>query len=129
VPRFLSPEWIDALDRAARADKGLRAAAPGDDLILEQVVTGSPDGERAYHLIVSPDRAGVAAGRHPDASVTITVPFETAIAINAGDASAQAAFMTGQLRLGGDVSALLRHRDALAGLDDLFAAVRAETTY
>ena len=40
-----------------------------------------------------------------------------------------AAFMTGRLRVGGDVQVLLDRQPALAEVDDIFALVRADTTY
>ena len=50
-----------------------------------------------------------------------------ASAIAAGSSSAQRAFMTGRLRVGGDLRVLLAHGEALAQLDDVFAGVRART--
>lgn len=126
---FLTPEWIDRLDRAARESEELRRASGDETMVLEQVVRDGPAGEVSYHIVLGPGQACVQAGRSEQPTVTITVAFETAVRISSGEDSAQAAFMTGRLRLGGDVGALLRHREALSRLDDVFAAVRAETTY
>ena len=43
--------------------------------------------------------------------------------------NAQAALADGRLRVSGDVARLAAHAAALARLDDVFAAVRASTTY
>ena len=51
----------------------------------------------------------------------------TAASIAMGQGSAQRAFMTGRLRVGGDLRVLLEHSDVLAQLEDVFAAVRART--
>jgi hypothetical protein len=125
----LSREWIEALDRAADEGAGTSAPEPDAVLVLQQVVTGAPMGDARYHLTLTDGRLRVAEGDSDTPTVTITVPYETAAAINAGRESAQAAFMTGRLRVGGDVSALLRHREALAAVDDVFAGVRRATTY
>jgi hypothetical protein len=37
--------------------------------------------------------------------------------------------MTGGLRIGGDIRALASQQASLAGLQDLFEALRAETSY
>jgi predicted lipid carrier protein YhbT len=130
VPEFLSPEWIEALDRSAGASDALGGLVTEAILIVEQVVTDVPGrGEVRYRFEVGPSGARVRSEGAAPASVTITVPYETAVGINAGKESAQAAFMAGRLRLGGDVTVLLSLRDSLAGLDDVFAAVRAETSY
>ena len=53
--------------------------------------------------------------------MTFTQDVETAAAVNRGELSAQAAFMTGRLRVGGDVQVLLDRQPALAEVDDIFA--------
>ncbi len=60
--------------------------------------------------------------------VRFTQDHETALAIASGHGSAQRAFMTGRLQVGGDLRVLLDHSEVLAQLDDVFAAVRARTT-
>jgi predicted lipid carrier protein YhbT len=126
VPEFLSPEWLDAMIAAATTAH-LRA---GDiDLAIEQVVTGRPAGEVAWTVRVHDGRVEVESGRTPAPSISFTVDADTAQAIHSGRQSAQAAFMTGRLRLGGDVALLLDHQGTLSELEDVFADVRASTTY
>jgi putative sterol carrier protein len=129
MPQFLSPEWVDALDRAARASSLLAACADDHRLVLEQRVT-LPDGsEHAHHLVLAPDGASVRLGRAQDADVVLTVDLETARDLARGALNAQQALARGRLRLGGDVAALTRRADALLALDDVFAATRATTTF
>ena len=72
-------------------------------------------------------RAGCAscAGRVDDPDLTFTQDRATAEAIHRGDLSAQAAFMQGRLRLGGDLRAVIDRAVELATIDDLFAGARA----
>ena len=49
----------------------------------------------------------------------------TADAVHEGRTSAQAAFMAGHLKVGGDVGALLAHQELLAELNDVLAHLRA----
>jgi len=126
VLRHLSPEWIVALDEAARASSSLREAAADLDLTVQQVVRDGDD-EVTWYVRLRGGEVGVRAGRADDADVTFTQDRATARAIADGELSAQAAFMAGRLRTGGDLTRLLAHREALADLDDVFADVRART--
>jgi hypothetical protein len=134
VVRFLSDEWIAAFDRAAARAPGLTVPPGTDDLIIQHMVTDvpravSPDGERAFHLRLSTGPARVLAGRADTPTVTFTQSYATAAAVATGQASAQAAFMAGELRLGGRVDRLLAHHAALAAVDDCFAELRDATEH
>lgn len=125
MARFLSPEWLDDLIAAAEAQPG----PDGDRFTLQQIVTDGHGGEVAWSVTVGEGSVAVAAGRHESAAITFTQDHATAAAIHHGALSAQAAFMTGRLRVGGDVRVLLERHDALASLDDIFASARQATTY
>jgi len=51
----------------------------------------------------------------------------SAARIAAGGLGAQRAFVEGRLRVGGDLSLLIRHHKALSTIDDVLAGVRART--
>lgn len=124
---FLSPEWLDAVDEAARLDPGLAAATASVHLVVEQRIA-EPDGaEVCYHVVLDHGRVAVVAGPAPHADVRFRQDRATALAIAAGTDSAQRAFMSGRLHVGGDLRLLLQHQDALAGLQDVFAGVRSRT--
>ena len=124
--RHLSAEWIAALDEAARASSSLHEAAADLDLTVQQVVSDGDD-EVTWYVRLRGGEVEIRAGRADDADVTFTQDRATARAIADGELSAQAAFMAGRLRTGGDLTRLLAHREALADLDDVFADVRART--
>lgn len=124
---FLSDEWIEALDRAAADDPGLRAHGAEVSLVIEQEVTGGPQGSVTYHVVLDRGRASVHPGPADEPTVRFSQDYETAAAIALGTGSAQRAFMTGKLRVGGDLRVLLDHGDALAQLGDVFSSVRAVT--
>lgn len=127
---FLSPEWVAALDDAARADALLAEATATLGLVLEHHVTDVPDapgGEVRYHLVLDHGAVSVVAGAATDPTLRFTQDLATALAIAGGTASAQRAFMSGRLRVGGDLRALVDHPAVLASLHDVFAAVRART--
>ncbi len=129
MARFLAPEWIVELDRAAGADDGLRRATASVHLVVQQEVIGGPDGDASYHVVVDGGSVAVHGGRAEAPDVTFTQDHATAVAIGRGELSAQAAFMVGRLRVDGDVGLLMRHAAAFDDVDDTFAPVRATTEY
>ena len=133
--RFLSAAWFDEIDSAGH--NPLRLDATGDqrhDLVLHQVVTGTPDGDVDYFVTIQSGRARVerqpeAGHPVPEADVTITSDWPTATAIAQGRLSTQKALMQGRLRVRGDVARLVGRTAQLVGLDAVPASVRENTTY
>jgi hypothetical protein len=127
VVDFLSDEWLEALDAAATSSP---SSGTGDDrLVVQQVVTDDERGDRAYYIEVRDGGVRVRRGLAAKPTLRFTTDRPTATAIARGDESAQAAFIQGRLRVGGDTRALTVHADVLARLDELFAPVRSTTVY
>ena len=119
---FLTDAWLDDLEAAAqRAELDTKGA-----LVLQQVIPDGREGrELAYALVVRDGRVRVERGRVAQPDLTFTQDRATAEAIHRGDLSAQAAFMQGRLRLGGDLRAVIDRAGELAAIDDVFASARA----
>ncbi len=118
----LTSAWVSALAVAAQG-----ATAPeGIQLVVQQVVVDA-DGveELAYAVRINGGTVAVTEGRTDDADVTFTQDRDTAAAIASGELSAQAAFLAGRLRVGGDLRAALANARELAALGDVFASARA----
>jgi hypothetical protein len=131
VAEFLSDEWIRALGDAARAGTGETAAAEAA-LVVEPVVLGVPGrGEVRYRVICDETVRAVSPASADDSVVDVRIEtdYPTAVAIARGEVNAQAALADGRLRVAGDVARLAGFAGALAKLGDLFAAVRASTTF
>jgi putative sterol carrier protein len=125
--RFLSDEWIQALHDAAASDDDLADRTADVSLTIEQEVTGGPDGDVTFHLVLDHGSVSVGPGPAPAATVRFHQDYATAASIAMGHGSAQRAFMTGRLRVGGDLRVLLDHNEVLAQIGDVFAAVRQRT--
>lgn len=125
---FLTPAWIAALDEAARA-RSSDAAASEVELVVEQRVTGTPEGEVVFHVSIHRGAITVTPGPADDPGLSFRQDYTTARAIAAGTESAQRAFMNGRLQVGGDIRILLARQESLAALDDVFATVRARTDH
>jgi putative sterol carrier protein len=125
MPAFLTPEWIAALDAAAR-----EAAVPaGIRLTIQQIVTDGPGGEVRYHLAFDDGRLRVLAGEADAADLTLVQTRAVAAALSRGELNAQQALEAGRLKLRGDIGRLAREGRALTAVEDVFAAVRAATVY
>jgi hypothetical protein len=127
VSGFLTTAWFRDLEDAA-----VGATLPGHRgvrVVLQQVIDRGSDGVVSYALVLADGRVSTQLGDVPGADVTFRTDYDTAAAVSQGRESAQAAFMRGRLQIGGDIGVLLRNADVLAEIDDVFAPVRAITTY
>jgi hypothetical protein len=129
VAAFLSDEWIRELTLACANAAGGAGSTAGR-FVIEPVVTGVPDrGEVRYRISFDADACAVEPVDGTAADVWLETDYVTAVALARGTANAQAALADGRLRVSGDVARLASHAATLAGLDDLFAALRSSTTY
>jgi putative sterol carrier protein len=129
VPRFLSAEWFDDLNAAADASLELKESTARTHLTLQQVVKDGPDGDVSYVMRIDGGGLRAEPGAASDADATFTQDYATAAAVVKGELNAQAAFMTGRIRVSGNMSALLEHQGSLVGLDGVFERVRTATTF
>ncbi len=120
--RFLSREWLDHLSSLTSA------TSPATTLSIRQRVTGGPDGDVEYILRLAGGKVAFEPGAG-DADLELTSDYETAAAISQGVLTPAAAFAAGRLRIGGPVSAVVAHQEALADIGTLLAGVASDTTY
>lgn len=128
MPEFLSTEWIDALDAAARTAV-LPEEVAGASLTVEQVVRDAPEGEARYHLRIAGGRLRVRRGGVDAPDVRLSADYEIAVQLQQGKLNAQDALAAGRLKVQGRLERLRDANDALQALEDIFASVRAATTY
>jgi putative sterol carrier protein len=129
MTEFLSPEWIEALDAAARASTALAPQSGDPTLTVQQVVQHAPAGEVRYYVTVARHGVRVRPGTAESPDLTLIADYDAARAINGGTITAQEALAAGRLRIKGRLQLLLGHQDVLVALDDVFASVRNATTY
>ncbi|MGH9102829.1 MAG: hypothetical protein ACRDYD_07605 [Acidimicrobiales bacterium] len=107
---FLSPEWIDEA-RRIREELAGRLEPAGQAVIVNLVVTEVPFGEGRLHahLESGPGSFEIELGHIEDADATVTLDYPTTQAIFV-EGNAQIgiqAYMTGQIRVEGDVAKLI----------------------
>jgi len=108
---FLTDEWAAEVTAALQAHEDFKSAA---DLSLQFVVTDAPDGEVKFYMDASSDEPVQAMGELDSADVTISSSYETASAIFSGELNTQMAFMTGKIKVNGNLAKLMTQQSALA---------------
>jgi putative sterol carrier protein len=119
---FLSSEWARALTSALNADEGFRSAIVNQSATIQQVITR--DGDDTQYWIKIAGGAidmGIGATEAPDA--TITQGYDTAVKLANGELSAVTAFMSGKIKIGGNMGLLLGLQSAFSQLPALMASL------
>lgn len=127
--QYLSDEWLRAANEAVAASAELCKAAEGQDVTIAYEVTGTPSGKVNYGIVFRDGAASVTAGVQKDSPTSFSLDYETAAQIARGELSAQAAFMQGRLKVGGDVTVLINQYRLIDGLEDALGPLRAQTEY
>ena len=111
MPPFLSKAWFDEVEK-------LQAEAPAPpagmaDLTLNIVVTGGPEGDAEIHATGGQFQQGLVDG----APTKLTVPYDVAksIFIEGNQQAGMQAFMSGQIKVEGDMSKLMAMQGAGGG--------------
>ena len=118
--KFLSPEWLSEVTTALESHQGFQDAAREMDLAIQFNVLDSPSGDTGYHLMITPQAITIALGVREDLDITISQNYETAAAIMKGDLNVQSAFITGKIKVSGNLAKLMVHRN---GIEQWLAAV------
>ena len=112
---FLSPEWLEQLSALAGGDE----VGP-DATVIQQVVTGGPNGDIAFLLQVEGARVRAVPGTDAHAAVTLLESWDTAVRLHRGELTLREAFLGGLIRVRGDVRRMV---EAAAGLSALAPAL------
>jgi hypothetical protein len=125
---FLSDPWLDEVQKlAAEAGSGVMPSA----VELNMVVTGGPQGDRELHVADGAFGAGLREG----APTKLTLPYSVAkdMFINGNQQAAMQAFMSGQIKVDGDMTKLMAMQGGGgapggAGAGDIQAKLREITS-
>jgi putative sterol carrier protein len=111
--QFLSDEWATAVQGAVNSSDSFRSAVANATLKLQFNISDAPGGEISYYLSAVDGEAEVALGQLDDADVTVGQNYETATSIAKGDLNVQTAFMSGKLKVEGNLAKLMMHQNAI----------------
>jgi putative sterol carrier protein len=125
--KFLSEEWAQAMSEALNSSDDFKKAAANQQAKLQQVVTDAPDGgDIKYYFKLENGSAEVALGELVDSEATITQNYETAAAINKQELNAQNAFMTGKLKIQGNMMKLMQLQGVVNTMPQAVSGVEVE---
>jgi putative sterol carrier protein len=113
VPKFLSADWAEAVTEALANHEGFKNAIGSSDLAIQFVTEDGPDGEVSYFLNSSGGSTTMALGEIEDPDVTVRQSYDTAAAVSKGEMNTQTAFMTGKLKVSGNLAKLMMHQGAI----------------
>ena len=127
--RYLSLDWIEEIGRRVAADLSLQALGSTLRIGITQVVSDGPEDTVIYHLQVGDGSVSFGPGPADPEDVRLEQEWDTAVAVATGDMTAEDAFITGSIRLGGNAQLLLESQQVFAALDPVFSAVSEQTRY
>ncbi len=113
MAKFLSQEHMQTATDALNADAGFQEAMASIDLGLQFNVTGGPDGDTDYYLKISDGSAALELGEMDDFDASVASDYESASAISQGDLNIQMAFMTGKIRVGGNMAKVMMYQSLI----------------
>jgi hypothetical protein len=111
--QFLSDDHMEAATAALNANDGFVNSIANINMGLQFHVTEAPSGDVDYHLSIADGSAAMALGELDGADVSITSDYETATALFKGDLNTQMAFMTGKIKVAGNMAVLMMNQGVI----------------
>lgn len=125
--KFLTTEWLEALTATLGTHEGFMSAIASTELSLQFEVPDAPEGTQGVYLIeISGGTVRATAGPGASPDVTITNNYETAVALSKGELNTQMAFMTGKIKVSGNMAKLLTNQAMLGQFANASAAMQVE---
>ncbi len=123
--KFLSEEWAEALKTALNADEAFRAAAGASSARIQQVITQDA-GETRYWIVIADGAIDMGIGDLDPVDATITEGYGSAVALSKGELNAVTEFMTGKIKIAGNMGMLLGLQAALSRLPAAMSSIQTE---
>lgn len=111
--KFLSPEWLSEVTAALENHQGFQEATRGVEMSIQFEVSDAPLGDTGYYVEITSQSVTIALGLKDDLDITIRQNYETAASIMKGDLNVQAAFISGRIKVSGNLAKLMIHRAAV----------------
>lgn len=124
--KFLSEDWIDAVNEALTSDDEYKTSTATTEITLQFEVSGGPDGDVQYSVAMGKGATSFSLGAMEDADATIRNDYETASAVSKGDLNTQAAFISGKLKVEGNLAKIMMNQSALTSLANSLSGMDIE---
>jgi putative sterol carrier protein len=127
LAKFLTTEWLNALTAALAAHDGFKGSIAAVELSLQFEVQDAPEGTLGtYHIDMHGGTATVLPGAAASPDATISSNYETAMALSEGQLNTQMAFMTGKIKVAGNIAKLITNQAMLSQYANASVAVEVE---
>ena len=113
MAKFLSEEWAQEVTATLNEHEGFKNAMGDAELAIQFNTDDAPDGAVSYYLHAAGGSSTMALGMLEDADVTVNQSYDTAAGISKGELNVQTAFMTGKLKVSGNLAKLMMHQGAV----------------
>jgi len=123
---FLSTEWADAVKAQLNANDEFRKASAGQKAMIQQIIT-SDEGQTHYWIEIVDGTIDMGVGDADAPEATITQSYETAVKLAKSELSVVTAFMTGKVKVTGNMGLLMGLQGALSQLPAAMQSV--DTAY
>ncbi|MGH2653020.1 MAG: SCP2 sterol-binding domain-containing protein [Actinomycetota bacterium] len=123
--KFLSDEWAAAVTEALNNSDAFKQSAGSQTAKIQQVVE-TPEGEKRYFFKLENGQAEVGTGDLEGAEATVSQDYDTAVALSKNELSGTAAYMSGKLKLQGDLMKMMQLQGLFATLPQAVAGVDVE---
>ncbi len=125
MAKFLSEEWANEVKAALATNEAVKSAAGSMSARIQQVVNG-PDGEVKYWFKLEGGDLDLGLGDIENPDATITQDYDTAAALSKNELTGTAAYMSGKLRVSGDLMKLMQLQGVLGQLPQALKDIDVE---
>jgi putative sterol carrier protein len=123
--KFLSEEWAEEVTKAVNNDEAFQAAAGRHTAKIQNVVS-TLEGEKKYFFTLEGGRAQLSIGEIEGPDATISQDYQTAMALAKSELSGTAAFMSGKVRVAGDLMKLMQMQGVFSTLPRAISTIDVE---
>ncbi len=123
--QFLSEGWTTELKDRLNASESFKKAAGSASVKLQQVITG-PDGDRRYWIKIEGGAIDMGQGDIGAPDATVTQDYDTAVALAKSEINAVTAFMSGKIRIAGNMMLLMQLQGAISELPKVMQEMDVE---
>lgn len=122
---FLSDEYMRIATDTMNLHEEFTAGIANAVLNMQFVVTGMPDDrdDLSYYISIADGRGLMARGTLDAPDAVVKHSYETAAKLSRGELNSTMAFMTGKLKVSGNLAKLMVHQGALTRIQDAMGAV------
>ena len=123
--KYLSDEWAKSVTEAVNASDSFKQQAAGKEVRLQYVIA-APDGEIKYFTELKDGQATVGIGEIENPEATLSSDYDTSAALFRNELNATAAYMSGKLKIQGDLMRLMQLQGLVNTIPEATKAIDVE---